>query len=371
MKYIKTENKQALKRDKKTDLRMPKIHMPTMAAMTEMLRESGYEGGDVNKLLESMGGGRVGRGISGYMMWLNENREKIKTEYFEDEELKGKEKVTKIAKKGGELWKGLEEEEREEWNAKARESRGSVKPKEKKILWEYSCTKEDDVETPEDMSGPFVGYALVGRTSVGYVRGKGSFSSLSDALKAGREVDGCVGVTKGEGGYQLRAQEKLNKVTKEYFKDHVKSWVFGTKTLEELTGKKESGKKKVSKILKKVEEKKEDNEKKKELMKKKAEAAKKKEAMKKKKEEEMEALKKKMEELAKKAAEEDEDEEEEESEIENNDEESEDEEVELETWIYNEEEYWVDGSTNEVYDVEQNVIGKRVEKDGHYLLEKN
>lgn len=343
---------------------MPKIQLPTQEAMREMLRESGYEGGDVNKLLESMGGcGKGGRGISGYMMWLNENREKIKADYFGEEELKGREKVTKIAKKGGELWGELEEDEKEEWNAKARESRGSVKPKTKKETWTYSCTVEEDEETPEDMSGPFVGYALVGKTTVGYGRGKGSFSKFSEALKAAREVEGCVGVTKGEGGYQLRAQERFVKITKEYFKDHVKSWVFGSKSEEELiVKKKESGKKKVSKILKKVEEKNEEHEKKKEMMKKKAEAAKKKEEMKKKKEEEMEALKKQMAEL---------EEEDEESEIENNDEESEDEELEVETWIFNEEEYLVDPGTNEVYDSEQNVIGKRVEKDGHYLLEKN
>ena len=338
--------------------------------MTEMLRESGYEGGDVSKLLERLKGGSGGRGASGYMMWLNENREKIKSEYFGDDELKGRDKVTKIAKKGGELWGDLEEDEKEEWNAKAREMRGSAKPKTKKLVWTYSCAVEDDVETPEDMSGPFVGYALVGKTSMGYVRGKGSFAKLSDALDAAREVEGCVGVTKGEGGYQLRAQERFNAVTKEYFRDHVKSWVFGDKSVEELTLKKKlgGGKKKVAKILKKVEEAK--NEPKKEAKKEPKKAAKKEP---KKATEEMKALKKKMEELAKKAAEEEEDEvveEDEDEEVENNDEESEDEEVELETWIYDEVEYWVDPSTGEVYNGEQEVIGHRVEKDGHYMLKK-
>ena len=349
---------------------MPKIQIPTHEAMSEMLMESGYEGGDVSKLLERLKGVSGRRGASGYMMWLNENREKIKSEYFGDEELKGRDKVTKIAKKGGELWGDLEEDEKEEWNAKAREMRGSAKPKTKKLVWTYSCAVEDDVETPEDMSGPFVGYALVGKTSMGYVRGKGSFAKLSEALDAAREVEGCVGVTKGEGGYQLRAQERFNAVTKEYFRDHVKSWVFGKKTLEELIGKKKegSGKKKVAKILKKKEE--NVDEPKKEEKKTSKKATKK--VPKKAATEEMEALKRKMEELAKKAAEEEEEveEEEEEEEIENNDEESEDEEVELETWVHNEEEYWVDPSTGEVYNSDQEVIGQRVEKDGHYILKK-
>ena len=350
---------------------MPKIQIPTLDAMTTMLSESGYEGGDVSKLLEKLKGVSGRRGASGYMLWLNENREKIKTDYFGDT-LMGREKVTMIAKKGGELWGEMDEAEKEEWNSKARENRGSVAPKAKKVAWTYSCAVDDDAETPEDMSGPFVGYALVGKTSMGYVRGKGSFSKLSDALEAAREVEGCVGVTKGEGGYQLRSQERLVAVTKEYFRDHVKSWVFGEKSVEDMIGKKKegSGKKKVAKILKKVAESVP-----KKVTKKVAKKVPKKAAT-----EEMEELKKKMAELAKKAAEEseveeeaeeeveEEVEEEAEEEVENNDEESEDEEVELETWIFDEEEFWVDPSTNEVYNGEQKVIGHRVEKDGHYML---
>jgi len=146
-------------------------------------------------------------------------------------------------------------------------------------------------------------------------------------------------------------------VTKEYFRDHVKSWVFGEKSVEDMIGKKKegSGKKKVAKILKKVAE----------SMPKKVTKKVAKKVPKKAATEEMEELKKKMAELAKKAAEEVEEEAEEE--VENNDE-SEDEEVELETWIFDEEEYWVDPSTNEVYNGEQEVIGHRVEKDGHYML---
>ena len=349
---------------------MPKINMPTLDAMSEMLSESGYEGGDVSKLLEKMKLVSGKRGLSGYMMWLNENRDRIRSEYFGDVELKGREKVTKIAKKGGELWGKMSEEEKCDWNGKALESRGSVVGKSKKEVWRYSCKVEEDMDVPEDMSGPFVGYALVGKTSMGYVRGKGSFSQFSEAVNAARCVKGCVGVTKGEGGYQLRSQERFVKITKEYFRDHVKSWVFGEKNIEELIEtKKERGKKKVTKILKKVED---DYEKKK-----KVETEKKKEmdALKKKKEEEMKAKKKeeKMRELKKKMAEleEEEDDVEEESEIENNDEESEDEEFEVETWIFNEEEYLVDPSTNEVYNLEQEIIGKRVEKEGHLILIKN
>lgn len=43
---------------------------------------------------------RPKRPLSGYMIWLNENREAIKAENPGI-------KVTEVAKRGGELWRGL------------------------------------------------------------------------------------------------------------------------------------------------------------------------------------------------------------------------------------------------------------------------
>ena len=50
------------------------------------------------------------RPLSAYMLWLNEARDKIKKENPDF-------KVTEIAKKGGELWRGLKD--KSEWEAKA------------------------------------------------------------------------------------------------------------------------------------------------------------------------------------------------------------------------------------------------------------
>lgn len=49
-----------------------------------------------------MSGERPKRPLSAYMLWLNENRESIKKENPGS-------KVTDIAKRGGELWRGLKD----------------------------------------------------------------------------------------------------------------------------------------------------------------------------------------------------------------------------------------------------------------------
>ena len=57
-----------------------------------------------------MSGDRPKRPLSAYMLWLNENREAIKKENPGS-------KVTDIAKRGGELWRGLKD--KSEWEQKA------------------------------------------------------------------------------------------------------------------------------------------------------------------------------------------------------------------------------------------------------------
>ena len=65
------------------------------------------------------------RAQSAYMLWLNDNREKIKTEYFTDDDgnltLEGRDKVTQVAKKAGELWKTLSNDEKSPYETKAKE----------------------------------------------------------------------------------------------------------------------------------------------------------------------------------------------------------------------------------------------------------
>jgi len=93
--------------------------------------------------------------------------------------------------------------------------------------WTYNIECEDDISTPDDMCGPIVGYVLRGTTSVGTARGRGSFSNLSEAIEVARNVEDCVGVTKGKGGYQLRLNHKFYELSnRDDLKDHVKTWVF-------------------------------------------------------------------------------------------------------------------------------------------------
>lgn len=57
---------------------------------------------------------RPKRPLSGYMIWLNENREAIKAE-------NPGAKVTEVAKRGGELWRALKD--KREWEQKAAEAK--------------------------------------------------------------------------------------------------------------------------------------------------------------------------------------------------------------------------------------------------------
>ena len=94
--------------------------------------------------------------------------------------------------------------------------------------WTFEIDCDDDVSTPDDMSGPFVGYGLVGKIG-GWVPGEGKFETLSEAIDAGRLVERCVGVTKGAYGYTLRTELILVPSRS----DNVKSWVFGEMCTEE------------------------------------------------------------------------------------------------------------------------------------------
>ena len=116
------------------------------------------------------------------------------------------------------------------WNRMKQFYDSVQKPKKQK--WDYSLTYEDD--EVEGVYGPFKGYALVGKTSIGSRRNIGKFSTLSEAVRVGRDVEDCVGITKGVNGYDLRSREELVPVKKEFYKEHVKSWTFNNKKLEEL-----------------------------------------------------------------------------------------------------------------------------------------
>ena len=261
-----------------------------------------------------------GRGrVSGYMMWLNENRESIKDEYFKDVELKGRSKVTEVAKKGGELWKALSEEDKTEWKKKACEKSGSMAKKEVKKKWNFDLSKDEGDIGVEGFSGPYVGKSLDGKTEYGFKRGQGSFGTLEEAISAAKLLgDKCGGVTKGKSGYTLRSGIEMKVVSDSLYKKYTKTWLRGD--IDEKKVEETKSKKRVKKVLKKKAEKKEEVETK--------------------KEEEVEE-----------------------------EEESED-EAETEEWEYKGTKYLVDEETNMVYDYDtHDELGIR--KKGKLVLNKN
>ena len=272
-------------------------------------------------------------GVSGYMMWLNDNRERIKSEYFKDVELTGRSKVTEIAKKGGELWKCLSEEEKLEWKRKASEKSGEMPKKEMRKKWSFELSNEEGDEEVEGFSGLHVGKYLKGVTENGRLRNKGTFETLSEAIRAAKLLgEKCGGVTKGRSGYQLREGIEMSEVTDKISHRYIKTWLRGD--IDEEKVEETKSKKRVKKVLKKkVEEKEEKVEE---------------------KEEEVEE---------KEEEEEDKKEEEEESESED------EEEEEVEEWEYKGTKYLMDPNTKIVYDYDtHDEIGK--EKKGKLVLKK-
>ena len=190
--------------------------------------------------------------VSGYMMWLNENRENIREVHLKGVELTGRSKVTEVAKKGGELWNGLSSEEKSEWNKKACEKSGSMSKKEVKKKWSFDLTSEEGDIGVECFSGPHVGKYLKGVTEVGRLRNKGTFQTLNEAISAAKLLgDKCGGVTKGRSGYQLREGIEMSEVTDKISQKFIKTWLRGD--IDEKKVEETKSKKRVKKVLKKAE----------------------------------------------------------------------------------------------------------------------
>ena len=272
------------------------------------------------------------RGKTSFMLWLSENREEIREKYFGGVELSGRSKTTEITKKAGEIWRGMSEESKEEWRERAKkesgESGGEYVERCVRSKWEYKLEekRDEDESCPDGYEGPFRGKYMLGLSN-GRKRGVGSFGTLSEAIDAANAMgEGCGGVTKDRGGYQLRMggelREEMDKVKCEY----MVSW---RKKDCKCESKEE---KKMKKSVKKLEEEVKGEEKEEEKEEEKVE------------EEEEE--------------EEEDEEEEEEEEEEESDDESDDEEP-VEEWVYKGKTYHVDKDQN-VCDEYGEMVGKRV-----------
>lgn len=146
---------------------------------------------------------------SAYMLWLNKSREQIVSDHFTDESgectLTGREKVTEVAKKAGELWKELSDEDKapfEEQNAQDKEEYMKLK-EEYTPSANLAPTDPDEIpEAPEGWSGPFADTYLA-LTIKGYTK---SYNSFAEAVAAAEELGaGSVGgITKQGTKYKLR-----------------------------------------------------------------------------------------------------------------------------------------------------------------------
>nr|XP_013803700.1 PREDICTED: FACT complex subunit SSRP1-like [Apteryx mantelli mantelli] len=73
------------------------------------------------------------RPMSAYMLWLNANREKIKSDHPGIS-------ITDLSKKAGELWKAMSKEKKEEWDRKAEDARRDYE----KAMKEYSVGSKSE-----------------------------------------------------------------------------------------------------------------------------------------------------------------------------------------------------------------------------------
>ena len=180
------------------------------------------------KTKQKRGENQPKRPMSGYMLFLNENRAAIKTTLLEDNE---KVSVGDIAKVGGAQWKALGDEDKakfteqseklkteyaaamETWRTEHPEEAEAPKEKKPKKTKQAKEAKEgkslkktftpgDAPEAPPGMTGPFSGY--LAKTAKN-ADGKSSFKDFTEAIAAAMELgDDCGGVTRTTRGWSLR-----------------------------------------------------------------------------------------------------------------------------------------------------------------------
>ena len=163
------------------------------------------------------------RPMSGYMLFLNENRAAIKAKLLETSE---KVTVGDIAKAGGLQWKALEDTAKavfteksdalkeeyatamETWRTEhpeevtAKKTEKKTKAKKETTTLKSTFNPGDSPVAPPGMTGPFEGYLA---KTVKTVDGKASFKDFQEAVTAAMELgDACGGLTRTTRGWSLR-----------------------------------------------------------------------------------------------------------------------------------------------------------------------
>ena len=195
------------------------------------------------------------RPSSSYMLWLNDNREMIKDTHFpknengdhtypschekEGEPLTGRDKITLITKKGGELWNEVSEEDKEVYKNKFTELSDTYKSEMityKEENGDYTrsnqCVKydiEDIPDAPDGWSGPFKMTYLpkVSKNPETDSNFK-AFKTFEEAVECANNIEeGCSGITKTSTGYSLRIGPELRINPEKDFKSGIASWTKG------------------------------------------------------------------------------------------------------------------------------------------------
>jgi hypothetical protein len=127
--------------------------------------------------------------------------------------LTGREKVSKVGKKAGELWKAMNEEEKTPYIEKSKEQQAiykaamaEYKPSSVVALKPANLDFSNLPEAPAEWTGPFNGKKLH-KLANGGKMDVGKFYSFDDAVKAAEELgDSCSGITyeAKSGKYSLR-----------------------------------------------------------------------------------------------------------------------------------------------------------------------
>ena len=184
---------------------------------------------------------------SPYMIFLNENRADF-IQYFADEgtELVGKEKVTKVAKRAGELWKQMSDEDKAQYVEKAsaltekyqqemkdyKPSGDYAKPASKsKASGKIDFNSLPIDVAPEGWSGPFENKSLW-KFATKRKFGVGKFKTFEEAVQAAEALvesgEECGGITRDKTGFTLRQTTALCENKED---DLCVSWVIGNATM--------------------------------------------------------------------------------------------------------------------------------------------
>ena len=168
------------------------------------------------------------RGRSAYILWLSDNRSRIKEALGADTD--SDVKPTEVVKEGGRQWKLLKDDEKVPFETQAlleKERYASemeiYKPSDSVVIY----TIDEYPSAPSDWSGPFqMKYLSKNARSL---EGKPlSFKKFDEAIEAASKIDGCGGITKTARGYSLRVGPDLISTPAASASGGLASWIKGT-----------------------------------------------------------------------------------------------------------------------------------------------